>query len=259
MESLFLLVLSMLAIESADSIRLLYKHFLSRVTEKSLNAFYYACSYAKIDCSKFMNVTARLAMQIIPESLQNEPVFLCIDDTMIAKFGKKFENVSKLFDHAAHNGSNYLNGHCFVSLMLCVPVWKRNKIVYQSIPLGYRMWTKEVSKLELAADMVRTVMPELEQKNQVLLLFDSWYAKKALVCLAGNTKIWISSVMPDTILQFMISHRLRLEKGEDLPSEENVFLSRKIFLFQMKRLEIIMWVSVEYSQIYLGTNVSTHM
>ena len=143
--------------------------------------------------------------------------------------------------------------------MLCVPVWKRNKIVYQSIPLGYRMWTKEVSKLELAADMVRTVMPELEQKNQVLLLFDSWYAKKALVCLAGNTKIWISSVMPDTILQFMISHRLRLEKGEDLQSEENVFLSRKIFLFQMKRSEIIMWVSVEYSQIYLGTNVSTHM
>ena len=188
MESLFLLVLSMLAIESADSIRLLYKHFLSRVTEKSLNAFYYACSYAKIDCSKFMNVTARLAMQIIPESLQNEPVFLCIDDTMIAKFGKKFENVSKLFDHAAHNGSNYLNGHCFVSLMLCVPLRKRTKIVYQSIPLGYRMWTKEVSKLELAADMVRTVMPELEQKNQVLLLFDSWYAKKALVCLAGEYK-----------------------------------------------------------------------
>ena len=188
MESLFLIVLSMLAVGSSDSIHMLYKHFLSRVTEKSLNAFYYACSYAKIDCSKFMNVTARLAMQIIPESLQNEPVFLCIDDTMIAKFGKKFENVSKLFDHAAHNGSNYLNGHCFVSLMLCVPVWKRNKIVYQSIPLGYRMWTKEVSKLELAADMVRTVMPELEQKNQVLLLFDSWYAKKALVCLAGEYK-----------------------------------------------------------------------
>ena len=189
MESLFLLVLSMLAIESASSIRLLYKHFLSRVTEKSLNAFYYACSYAKIDCSKFMNVTARLSMQIIPESLQNEPVFLCIDDTMIANFGKKFENVSKLFDHAAHNGSNYLNGHCFVSLMLCVPVWKKNKIVYQSIPLGYRMWTKEVSKLELAADMVRTVMPELEHKHQVLLLFDRWYAKKALVCLASSVQL----------------------------------------------------------------------
>lgn len=98
-----------------------------------------------------MNVTARLALQLIPEHLCNEPVFLCIDDTMIAKFGKKFENVSKLFDHAAHNGSNYLNGHCFVSLMLCVPVWEGNRIVYQSVPLGYRMWTKDVSKLQLAA------------------------------------------------------------------------------------------------------------
>lgn len=131
-----------------------------------------------------MNVTARLALQIIPEHLRNEPVFLCIDDTMIAKFDKKFEDVSKLFDHAAHNGSNYLNGHCFLSLMLCIPVWKKNRIVYQSIPLGYRMRTKEVSKLELAADMVRAIMPELQQKHQVLLLFDSWYAKKVLVCLA---------------------------------------------------------------------------
>lgn len=32
-----------------------------------------------------MNVTARLALQIISEHLHNEPVFLCIDDTLIAK------------------------------------------------------------------------------------------------------------------------------------------------------------------------------
>lgn len=60
--------------------------------------------------------------------------------TMVSKFGKKFEDVSKLFDHAAHNGSNYLNGHCFVSLMLCVPVWKLDRISYLAVPLGYRMW-----------------------------------------------------------------------------------------------------------------------
>lgn len=178
----------MLAVGSSDSINMLYKHFLSKVTEKSLNAFYYACSYAKTDCSKFMNVTARLALQIIPEHLCNEPVFLCVDDTMIAKFGRKFKNVSKLFDHAAHNGSNYLNGHCFVSLMLCVPVWKNNRIVYHSVPLGCHMWTKEISKLDLAADMLCPVMPELEQKHQVLLLFDSWYAKNALVCLVDEYK-----------------------------------------------------------------------
>ncbi len=126
METLFLLVLSILAMESAGSIRSLYRHFLSGVTNKSLNAFYYACSYAKADYSRFMNVTARMALKLIPEKLSSQPVFLCIDDTMAPKFGKKFEDVSKLFDHAAHNGSNYLNGHCFVSVMLCVPVWNKN-------------------------------------------------------------------------------------------------------------------------------------
>ena len=75
----------------------------------------------------FMNTTARIALKLIPDSLQTQPVFLCVDDTMVSKFGTKFENVSKLFDHAAHNGSNYLNGHCFVSVMLCVPVWNRDR------------------------------------------------------------------------------------------------------------------------------------
>ena len=87
--------------ESAHSIRFLYRHFLSGITEKSLNAFYYVCSYAKADYSRFMNVTAAMALKLIPERLKSQPVFLCIDDTMVAKFGKKFEDVSKLFDHAA--------------------------------------------------------------------------------------------------------------------------------------------------------------
>ena len=93
-EMLFLLILSILALESAHSIRFLYRHFLSGITTKSLNAFYYACSYAKVDCSGFMNVTAKTALHLIPESLKSQPVFICIDDTMVSKFGLKFENVS---------------------------------------------------------------------------------------------------------------------------------------------------------------------
>lgn len=172
-ETLFLLVLSILAMESAHSIRFLYRHFLSGITEKSLNAFYYACSYAKADYSKFMNVTASVALKLIPEILRSQPVFLCIDDTMVSKFGKKFEHVSKLFDHAAHNGSNYLNGHCFVSLMLCVPVWRNHQIVYLAVPLGYRMWKKENSKLNLAASMIRQVMPCFSSCRNVIILCDS--------------------------------------------------------------------------------------
>ena len=176
----------MLAMESADSIRSLYKHFLSGITLKSLNAFYYACSYAKTDFSVFMNVTSRLALRLIPGSLQSQPVFLCIDDTMVSKFGTKFENVSKLFDHAAHNGSNYLNGHCFVSIMLCVPVWNQQKISYLAVPLGYRMWQKKESKLSLAASMVRQVMPEFSRKKNVVILCDSWYVKKDLVSIVDD-------------------------------------------------------------------------
>ncbi len=100
----------------------------------------------RLDYSRFMNVTASMALKLIPDKLSSQPVFLCIDDTMVPKFGKKFEDVSKLFDHAAHNGSNYLNGHCFVSVMLCVPVWNKNRIHYLSVPLGYRMWQKKESK-----------------------------------------------------------------------------------------------------------------
>ena len=112
-ETLFLLVLSILALESAHSIRFLYQHFLAGITEKSLNTFYHACSYAKADYSRFMNVTAKIALHLISEqSLNHSRLFLCIDNTMISKFGTKFENASKLFDHAAHNGCNYLNGHC---------------------------------------------------------------------------------------------------------------------------------------------------
>ena len=137
-DTLFLLILSILTLESAHSIRFLYQHFLSGI-KKSLTVIYYASSYAKVDYSRFMNTTAWIALKLIPDSLQTQPVFLCVDDTMVSKFSTKFENVSKLFDHAIHNGFNYLNGHCFVSIMLCVPVWNGTKVSYLSVPLGYRM------------------------------------------------------------------------------------------------------------------------
>ena len=91
METLFLLVLSILALESTNSVRFLYQHFISGITEKSLNAFYYACSYAKADDSRFMNVTASMALKLIPDSLKPQPVFLCMDDTMVSKFEKNLK------------------------------------------------------------------------------------------------------------------------------------------------------------------------
>lgn len=73
---------------------------------------------------------------------------------MMEKVGKYFEHCSTLYDHAAHNGSLYLNGHCFVSLQASVPVLRQGKIHYLSFPVGYRMWTKQISKLSMAAALV---------------------------------------------------------------------------------------------------------
>ena len=156
-DTLFLLVLSILTLESVHSIRFLYQHFLSGITTKSLNTFYHACSYAKVDYSHFMNITAKVALRMIPDSLATQPIFLCVDDTMVAMAGTRFENVSKLFDHAAHNGSNYLNGHCFVSIMLCIPVWKNDRVSYLSLPLGYRMWQKKAPLNQTGSDRMKYI------------------------------------------------------------------------------------------------------
>lgn len=112
-----------------------------------------------------------MALNLLPDSLKSQLVFPCIDDTMVPKFGRKFEDVSKLFDHAAYNGSNYLIGHCFESLMLCVPVWNKGKVVYPAVPLGYHMGQKSESKLELAADMVRLDLIGNARSDSVLYDF----------------------------------------------------------------------------------------
>lgn len=99
---------------------------------------------------------------------------------------------------------SYLNGHCFVSVMLCVPYAdkKDGAIRYISIPLGYRMWKKKESKLELAASMIRQVMPEFIQKRQVIILCDSWYVKKPFTGLVGEYKNpgLIGNVRSDSVL-----------------------------------------------------------
>ena len=126
-ETLFLLVLSILAVGPAGSIRPLYRHFLSGTTKKSLNAFYYACSYAKADYSGFMNATAGMALMLIPERLQTQPAFLCIDGTIVPKFGNKFEDVSKVRKVCRNFGSSSANKSC--SRYFMPFSWKKSKQV----------------------------------------------------------------------------------------------------------------------------------
>ena len=55
-----------------------------------------------------------------------------------------------------------------------------------SVPLGYRMWQKKESKLELAASMIRQVMPEFHSKDHVIIPCDSWDTKHNLLSIVDE-------------------------------------------------------------------------
>ena len=48
------------------------------------------------------------------------------------------------------------------------------------------MWQKKESKLELAASMIRQVMPEFHSKDHIIILCDSWYTKQNLVSIVDE-------------------------------------------------------------------------
>ena len=181
--NLFLLVISILTLESFRSVRFAHSHVISRLADTSLNAFYYTLKTDAYDHSVWKDVTVSKAVHILPESLEDQPLFLSIDDTMVEKSGKQFELCTKLYDHAAHNGSNYLYGHCMVSLLLSFPVYREGKIHYLSVPVEYRLWEKEKSKIALAAELVSQAMKTIGSGRQVILLCDSWYPKAEVAAL----------------------------------------------------------------------------
>ena len=108
------------------------------------------------------------ALAIVPEALRQEPILLSVDDTSIAKWGKHFDGVGILYDHAKHDGKSYFNGHAFVSLTMSVPVLPENagkqQIRYIAVPIGYVMSNGEASKLTLACQLLDEVMPILEKR-----------------------------------------------------------------------------------------------
>ena len=176
-EHLFEMLLSVLCLNGFQSVRYNFEHFMRQISDNKLKSYYFTLNESKINLSQWMKNMVRIALSVIPEHLFRHLIILSIDDTMVEKHGEHFENRELLFDHAKHNGSNYLNGHCFVSVMLSIPVFDNGVIHYLSFPIGYRMWTKEETKLDMAADMIRKVMDIIGHERNVCLCCDSWYPK----------------------------------------------------------------------------------
>ena len=177
---LFMLLLSLLTLQFATSINHLYRRFLSKISGVSLNSYYYLLSETDIPLGRFAQITVQLALSLIPEELKGLPIFLIVDDTLQAKFGTRFECCQTMFDHAKHNGTNYLKGHCFVALTIGIPVISQREIRYLHIPVRYRLRNDE-SKLKIASGMIDETMEVLPSEISVILLCDSWYPKGEVI------------------------------------------------------------------------------
>lgn len=197
-----LIIISIVAMQKVQSIKFIYEKFISKFWSKSLNSFYYFLNDKNHSIDDIMKVTARTAISLIPvEYIEHTSIYLSIDDTLQPKFGEKFDNKYKLFDHAKHSGNTFMNGHCIVSMTISIPIKVDKHIKYVTVPLGYRLYDKSCTKLELAKDMISTVMTELTQ-FQVIVLCDSWYTKKTLLKILNdfdNLKI-IGALRSDTVL-----------------------------------------------------------
>ena len=196
------LMMSVIALNGFQSVKYNYEHFIQDVSEFKLKSYYYTLNESKLNIDDWLLTMVHTAVSLIPDCLKEQPVIFSMDDTMAEKTGEHFEYCSVLFDHAAHNGSSYLNGHCFVSLMISVPVMENGKTRYLSVPVGYRMWTKEESKLKIAAELIKLAMKAIGTEKKVLLCCDSWYPKAEITQLPEefeNLDI-ICNVRSDTVL-----------------------------------------------------------
>jgi hypothetical protein len=199
---LFLLLLGMVCIQAVTSMAHVYKWFLRPLGKISQNAYYHLMSYAKLPMGKFAAATLRKAIGLIDEKLAKYPVLLVVDDTLQAKFGTKFECWGTIFDHARHNGSSYLKGHCFVAMAVCVPAMVGGAVKYLTVPVRFRLRGEDESKLTIASEMVAEAMRVLKDVGTVILMCDSWYPKgEVLKTVEAHENLeLIANVRSDTVM-----------------------------------------------------------
>ena len=100
--------------------------------------------------------------------------------------GDHFEFWVKLHDHTNKNGTNYIYGHCFVSLVIAVPVLINGAVKYIRVPLEHRLWIPkqqrvmeqdEQNKLEIASSMIEEAIALLGKDKKSIITCDAWYSK----------------------------------------------------------------------------------
>ena len=200
-QTLFAMVYSIFYLNGYRSIKNIFDNFIDPFFDRGLSGLYYTVNESKLFIEDW---PANLLKLIIASGCVDSryPIFIAIDDSLVEKKGESFEYREKLFDHAGKNGGNYLNGHCFVSVVLQLTLISGSTTHYVRVPLMHRMWIKDGdSKLKMGRDMVLELYKVLAGKFSVCLLCDSWYPKGEILELHTIHNIpFICSARVDTAL-----------------------------------------------------------
>ena len=193
--NLLLLVLG-IVVTSSLSVRKCFRHVASRLSDKSLNSFYYLLSDSKICLNIWSTQIIKLALRCIPPAYEEAPILLAVDDTLVEKEGTEFAHRGKLFEHSGYSQpkgnsaasqnkkGRFIYGHCFVTLIMLIPAMTITGLKYVPVVVAQRMWTGKVSKLVMAREMVLLARKIVGEHRQLMLLCDSWYPKGGVAGLA---------------------------------------------------------------------------
>ena len=201
-KNLILMMMAMLYKDACPSVRSMFHSFIRKHTKNQLTALYYTLNHSQLFPDEW-NLNLLSIILTCSEVVKYLPIFYIFDDTLVEKKGEHFELRATLFDHNSKNGSSYLNGHCFVSLVIAIPVRYRGTLRYLKVPLIHKMWDKEsgVTKLQMARDMVLSIDSHLGYSFLTAVLCDSWYPKGEVLELHTLHQIpFVCAVRSDTAL-----------------------------------------------------------
>lgn len=182
-----LLILPLLKVKTVNSF---CKKCWQQWSSSKKDSFYRFKHNTRYRWRSFMNkINAQIFKSINLDSVARKERYFVIDDTIVAKLGRKIENVSYIFDH---NRGRSVLGYCIVTLGLFTPygfypldfAYRFGKKRHAKSPeaigdprtsSGLRSYEAgQHSKLELALQMIQRVVNSGIIPGYVM--FDSWYA-----------------------------------------------------------------------------------
>lgn len=183
------MVLAVICISGTASIRNFFNWFLRPYWGKKLNTYYHTLKVLgeKLDILEFSVVQWILSFDTITGTSKEYPILFFADDTIQPKYGKKFEYVKVLHDHAMHTGKVYVNAHSFVTLTIAFPIKNDSKVEYVMFPFAMRMYIPDQkTKLEMVSEMAERAIKAFDDDQHIILECDSWYPKGEVLQFVMN-------------------------------------------------------------------------